>query len=100
MENLNRYHRATVGLWRRGHAELRPPTGQDCLTWGALHAVLAGLRRQRDPGSLLAAFESSPATNADFALVRSLLPDAPSNPLFHQIREAAFYLRWRELGGA
>ena len=25
MENLHPYHRATVGLWRRAHAELRPP---------------------------------------------------------------------------
>ena len=99
MENLHRYHQATVGLWRRAQAELRPLPGQECVTWCAVHGVLAGLRRQRDLPALLAAFESSPAADADFALARSLLPEVPASPLFDQIREAAFYLRWRELGG-
>jgi len=99
MENLHRYHRATVGLWRRAHAGLRPPRGRECLTWCAVHGVLAGLRRLRDVPALLAAFESSRAADADFALVGSLLPGVPTSPLFDEIREAAFYLRWRELGG-
>lgn len=99
MERFNRYDRATVGLWRRANLELAPPRGQGCLAWAAVHAVLAGLRRHTDGVALLAAYDSSPAADADFALIRSLLSDAGSNPLFFQLREAAHYLRWRELGG-
>ena len=99
MEKLSNYDRGTLGLWRRAHAELGP-TGQGALAWAAVHAVLAGLRRYRDAAALLAAYDSSPNADADFALIGSLLPDGPVNPLYYQVREAAFYLRWRELGGA
>jgi hypothetical protein len=100
MERLSNYDRGTVGLWRRAHAEMAPPQGQGCLAGAAVHAVLAGLRRHRDGAALLAAYDSSPNADADFALIASLLPDGPANPLYYQVREAAFYLRWRELGGA
>src|SRR5689334_1462900 len=99
MGQLSNYDRATVGLWRRANAELGPP-GRCVLAWAAAHAVLAGLRRQRDAVGLLAAYEASAEADADFALIASLLPEGPSNPLYFQVREAAFYLRWRELGGA
>jgi hypothetical protein len=99
MERLSNYDRGTVGLWRRAHTELASPEGQTCLAWAAVHAVLAGLRRHRDRAALLAAYDSSPAGDADFALIGSLLPDGPTNPLYFQVREAAYYLRWRELDG-
>jgi hypothetical protein len=60
-----------------------------------MHAVLAGLRRWSNPGALFAAYEAD--TAAYFALVRSLLPSDIPEELVWRVREAAFYLRWREL---
>ncbi|HEV8636487.1 MAG TPA: hypothetical protein VG370_19885 [Chloroflexota bacterium] len=99
IEGLSNYDRVTLGLWRRACDALDPPAAQICLTWAAVHAVLAGLRRHRDGAVLMAAYDSSSDSHADFALIGSLLPDAPSNPMYFEVREAAFYLRWRELGG-
>ena len=100
MTRLSPYEEATVALWRGAAAKLAPPEGRGALALAAVHAVLAGLRRQRDGAALLAAYDAAPENDADFALIGSLLPEAPSNPLYFQVREAAFYLRWRELGGA
>lgn len=99
MEKLSKYDRGTVSLWRRANAELGPDWRR-AFTWAAVHAVLAGLRRYRDAAALLAAYDSTPNNDADFALIASLLPDGPAKPVYYQVREAAFYLRWRELGGA
>jgi len=99
MEKLSNYDRATVGMWRRANAELTPPLKYLFPTWAAVHAVLAGLRRHHDAAALLAAYDSTPDNAADFALIRSLLPEVNSNPAYFQVREAAFYLRWREVSG-
>jgi hypothetical protein len=97
MEHLSRYDRATVGLWSRSHTELAPAGGRSCLAQAAAHAVLAGLRRCTDVPTLLARYEAGAA--ADFALIRSLL-EAPTDEALWRARDAAFYLRWRELAGA
>ena len=98
MDDLSRYHRATVGLWRRSHAALIGEQCDQCLRDAAVHAVLAGLRRHRGPRALLAAYEASP--RADFSLVGSLLPGDEQSERFWRVRDAAFHLRWRELTGA
>jgi hypothetical protein len=97
VDGLSRYDRATVGLWRGGHAAVRRVRGRP-LAEAAAHAVLAGLRRYADVPALLAAYEASPATGADLAMVGSLV-DAPTAETRLVVRDAAFYLRWRELGG-
>ena len=65
MDQLSRYHRVTVGLWARSHAELGRPAGQTCLAEAAVHALLVPLRRCADAGALLARYEAGAA--ADFA---------------------------------
>lgn|GEM_PF-1391927 len=98
MENLSRYDRATVGLWRRSHAALAREKDAICLAEVAVHAVLAGLRRCQDPGTLFERYERE--TSADFALIGSLLSGGPTSDRFWQVRDAAFYLRWQEITDA
>ena len=98
MDDLSRYHRATVGLWRRSHADLLGERGDRCLRDAAVHAVLTGLRRHRDRRALLAAYEASPS--ADFGLIGSLLDGDERSERFWRVRDAAFHLRWCELTGA
>jgi hypothetical protein len=100
MEKLSKYDQTTVGLWRRAHHDLAAPEGPAYLAWAAVHAVLTGLRRYTDAAALLAAYDASAGQDADFVLIASLLPTGPANPRYYEVREAAFYLRWRELGGA
>ena len=97
MDELSRYDRATLGLWRGGHAALVHTPGRP-LAEAAAHAVLARLRRCTDRRSLLSVYESSPATGADLALIASLLP-GPDREARLRVRDAAYYVRWRELGG-
>ena len=97
MDDLSRYHRATVGLWRRSYAELLGEPDDRCLRDAAVHAVLAGLRRHRDRRALLAAYEASPT--ADFGLIGSLLAGDERSERFWRVREAAFHLRWCEIAG-
>lgn len=96
MEHLSRYDRATLGLWSRSHAQLAGSSGHVCLAQAATHAVLAGLRRCTALQALFARYEADAA--ADFALIGSLL-ERPSDELRWRVRDAAFYLRWRELTG-
>lgn len=95
VEELSPYDRATVRLWGRSYHELfgRPDHGH--LIEAAVHAVLAGLRREVEPEALFAAYEREAA--ADFALIRSLLPDQSQEESVWMIRDAAFHLRWIEL---
>ena len=95
MDQLSRYHRVTVGLWARSHAALGRPTGQTCLAEAAVHALLVALRRCGDAGALLARYEGGAA--ADFALIGSLVAGKWSDELHWRARDAAYYLRWREL---
>jgi hypothetical protein len=95
MRGLSPYDRATVGLWRRGRERLAAQPDR-ALAEVAAHAVLARLRRCREPRALLAAYE---ADAADFRLIGSLLAGDEASELFWCVRDAAFGLRWRELGG-
>lgn len=97
MEQLNRYDRATVGLWMRSHTELMQRTNQSHLVEAAAHALLAGLRRCDTATALFARYEAD--APADFALIGSLLPDGPPEDLLWRARDTAFYLRWHELTG-
>jgi len=95
LEDLTPYDRATVALWSRSYHELIQQPEYDALVDAAVHAVLAGLRRFAQPSSLFAAYEAAAA--ADFALIRSLLPDQFVEELLWQVRDAAFHLHWVEL---
>jgi hypothetical protein len=95
VDDLSRFDRATIGLWRGGDAALRAHADRP-LAEAAAHAVLAGLRRCRDRSGLLAAYARGQAVQADLALVASLVGGGEA--LGRAVRDAAFYLRWRELG--
>ena len=110
LEQLSRYDRATVGLWARSHAELarssvagQEACDRDWLVEAAVHAVLSGLRGCSRPGDLLTRYEAEAA--GELALVGSLVGSprgvagVPAEPVDfpYRVREAAFYLRWREL---
>jgi hypothetical protein len=95
VDELSPYDRATVGLWRRSYHRLERQPEDRSLAEAAMHAVLAGLRRWTDPPALFAAYEAG--TAADFSMIDSLLPSTFPEELRWTVREAAFYLRWREL---
>jgi len=95
VDELSPYDRATVSLWRRSHTELTEQPEHRQFAEAGMHAVLAGLRRWSDPGALFDSYEAE--TAADFALIRSLLPSDIPEEMIWRVREAAFYLRWREL---
>ncbi|MBI4496642.1 MAG: hypothetical protein HY689_01925 [Chloroflexi bacterium] len=97
LKDLNRYDRATVALWRRGHAELPQREPSRHLAEAAVHALLTGLRRCADAGALFARYETD--TNADFVLISSLLAGRLNQDRLWRVRDAAFYLRWLELLG-
>jgi len=91
----NRYHRATVALWARSHADLARQAGCAPLAEAAIHAVLSRLRCCADPSALFACYEAD--TGADLALVASLVLGDRAAELLWRVRDAAYYLRWREL---
>lgn len=95
---ITNYQRVTVSLWRRCHRDLGRPPLRSPQVEAAMHAVLPDLRAAGEPAALFARYEAN--TLADFALLGSLLPADPPEELLWQVRDAAFYLRWRELGGA
>ena len=97
VDDLSRYDRATVALWARSYAAVSRRTEQRHLAEAAAHALLPRLRTYTTPAALLARYEAEAA--ADFALIGSLLPGSPSDEELWQARDAAFYLRWRELTG-
>ncbi len=92
--------RATLGLWRRGRRDLARGAGAEglgCLPEAAVHALLALLRPCATPTALFDWYDSSEQDDADFALVGSLVPGDVTSPLWWQVRDAAYELRWREL---
>jgi hypothetical protein len=96
---LNRYDRATVALWARGHADLAERQQENYLAGVAVHAVLARLRQWAPQEALFTSYERDPA--ADFALIQSLvgLAHDSRSELLWRIRDAAFFLRWQEIDG-
>ena len=94
---LNRYDRATVGLWARGYAELLGRQARNCLAEAACHAGLARLRDSRDTPALFRRYERDPLD--DFALTGSVVgvPAELTSEALWTLRDAAYYLRWGEL---
>ena len=95
VEDLSPYDRATVGLWARSHEQILQGPNQAWATEAAAHALLARLRRIPDRRLLFARYESAAA--ADFALIRSVLPEEATEEIMWRVRDAAFYLRWIEI---
>jgi hypothetical protein len=95
VEDLSAYDRATVGLWARSHQQILQGAVRAWSAEAAAHAMLARLRRISDGRQLFARYETDAA--ADFAMIRSVLPEAGTEETLWQVRDAAFYLRWLEL---
>jgi hypothetical protein len=91
----NRYHRATVALWARSHADLVRQARSTPLAEAAIHAVLGRLRCCANPAALFAWYEAG--TGADLALIASVVLGDSAAALLWRVRDAAYYLRWREL---
>lgn len=105
MDNLTPGQRVILSLWRDSHRALvRDPAGR-VVAEAAAHALLA---RLRDACPTVAALwhHYEGGSDADFALIASLVP-SPMGALtqtdreraLYPIREAAFWLRWREFTG-
>jgi hypothetical protein len=97
VEDLSPYDRATVGLWARSHRQVLIGAGGGWTAEAAAHAVLSRLRRCTERRQLFDRYETDAA--ADFALIRSVLPDEPPEEMLWRLRDAAFHLRWLELTG-
>ena len=95
---LTRLEQLTLNTWRWAAVKLRaaldPPA---LLEYAALHAVLASLRDLDDP---LALFGRHAQAQPEFQLIVSLLPHDHPPSLAHDILDAAFLVRWRELAAA
>ena len=96
-DDPSRYDRATVALWVRSSAALTRHAEQRQFAEAAGHALLTRLRAHTTQAARLARYATEAA--ADFALTGSLLSGRPSDEPCWQMRDAAFYLRWRELPG-
>ena len=94
---LNRYDRATVGMWGQGYAAVVARYGVNALVDAAIAAVVAGLRRRPDARSLFQAYEDD--ADPDYQLIDSLLPDGPGEAVLVHVRDAAFHIRWLQLNG-
>jgi hypothetical protein len=96
MDRLSTYRLGTLGLWRRGQGALAEQAGRPYAE-AAAHAVLARLRRHDDGPALFGAYAADAAS--ELRLVVSLVrADGPGERPW-LVRDAAYYLRWRELGG-
>ena len=94
---LNRYDRATVGMWGQGYAAVVARYGANPFVDAAIAAVVGGLRRHPDPKSLFKAYEDG--ADADYQLIASVLPEQPGESVLVQVRDAAFHVRWLQLNG-
>ena len=95
MESSNFYERATIQLWTRSQAAVVRYWGRAPLAEAAVHALLCRLRACASVADLSRRYDLE--VPADLALVASLAPDGVDDQLLGQLRDAAFYLRWREL---
>jgi hypothetical protein len=95
MESSNFYERATIQLWTRSEAAVMRYWGRAPLAEAAVHALLCRLRACASVPDLSHRYDLE--VPADLALVASLAPDGVDDQLLGQLRDAGFYLRWREL---
>jgi hypothetical protein len=84
-----------VGLWARSHRQILQGSVRAWATEAAAHALLARLRPVPDQRQLFVRYETDAVV--DFALIRSVLPEAIPDEMLWQVRDAGFYLRWMEL---
>ena len=94
---LNRYDQGTVNLWGKGYAHVFGQSTGRTLSEAAMHAVLAGLRRRTDIPALFRSYDAD--TAAEVELVKSIMPDGTDEQTLHDIRDAAFWIRWLQLTG-
>ena len=97
MDSLNRYDQAAVDLWQRGHIEVVRAWGRAPLAEAGIHAVLCGLRSCQDAQALFRRYGA--AVLPDLILIASLLGRDAALQSARDLRDAAFHLRWLELGG-
>ena len=105
MGDLTPGRRAVVSLWRESHRALPDHPAGRVVAEAAAHALLARLRVTCPTADTL--WRHYEAGNAsDFTLIASLVPSPPTarttterEQRLYPIREAAFWLRWRELTG-
>jgi len=93
---LNRYDQATVSLWGHSYAHVFGQMGLRPLAEAAMHAVLAGLRR-RGGTDLFRCYDVD--TAAEIELVKSVMPPDTDDQTLHDVRDAAFFMRWLQLNG-
>ena len=62
-----------------------------------MHAVLTGLRRKEDTAALFHCYDAD--TAAEIELVKSIMPEGTDEHSLHDIRDAAFWIRWLQLTG-
>jgi hypothetical protein len=94
---LNRYDQGTVNLWGKGYAHVFGQSSWRALAEAAMHAVLTGLRRKADTAELFRCYDAD--TSDEIELVRSVMPEGTDEQTLHDIRDAAFWLRWLQLTG-
>ena len=105
MDNLTPGQRVEIALWRESHRALpRHPAGRVAAE-AAAHALLARLRLTCHTAETLWRHYRE-GNERDFALIASLVPPPQGarttierEDTLYPIREAAFWLRWRELAG-
>ena len=95
VEDLSPYDRATVGLWARSHRDVFQGSRSAWAAEAAAHAVLSRLRTCTERRQLFDRYEADAV--ADFALIRSVLPEEPPEEMLWRLRDAAFHLRLLEL---
>ena len=98
MEPLSFYEQATIDLWTRSQVAVVRYWGRAPLAEAAAHALLCRLRSCQLPAELFRRYDRD--IPADLALIGSLAPDGVDQLHLAQLRDAAFYLRWRELAMA
>ena len=105
MDDLTPGQRVDIALWRESLRALsRHPAGR-ATAEAAAHALLARLRLACPTAETLWRHYRE-GNERDFALVASLVPPPPGarttterEDTLYPVREAAFWLRWREISG-
>ena len=57
--------------------------------------MLSGIRRKHDIAELFHCYDAD--TAAEVELVKSIMPDGTDERTLHDVRDAAFWIRWLQL---
>lgn len=105
MDDLTPGQRVDAALWHESHRALPHHPAGRATAEAAAHALLARLRLTCPTAATLWRHYRE-GNEGDFALIASLVPPPPGartttegEDNLYPIREAAFWLRWRELSG-